>query len=46
MALSSATVVANSLLLGRYRPRFAATKPKEEKIYSEKELKNVYAEAT
>src|ERR687891_282896 len=38
MALSSASVVGNSLLLGRYRPRFAATtKPKIKQIYTEKE---------
>ncbi|HJU34998.1 MAG TPA: heavy metal translocating P-type ATPase [Nitrososphaera sp.] len=44
MALSSVTVVGNSLLLGRYRPRFAAVKPKQEqKIYSDKELEQVYS---
>src|SRR5919202_915495 len=32
MAMSSASVVANSLLLGRYKPRFAATKPVSEQI--------------
>jgi Cu+-exporting ATPase len=34
MAVSSVTVVGNSLLLGRYRPRFAAVKPKQEQICS------------
>jgi Cu+-exporting ATPase len=45
MALSSVTVVGNSILLGRYRPpHYAATKPKEEQQrYSDKELKSVYA---
>ena len=42
MALSSVTVVGNSILLGRYRPRYAATKPKEEQVYSNRELKSVY----
>lgn len=45
MALSSVTVVGNSILLGRYRPpHYAATKPKEEQQrHSDKELKSVYA---
>jgi Cu+-exporting ATPase len=42
MALSSVTVVGNSILLGRYTPRYAAAKPKEEHVYSDRELKNVY----
>ncbi len=42
MALSSVTVVGNSILLGRYRPRYAAVKPKEEQVYSDRELKSVY----
>jgi P-type Cu+ transporter len=46
MALSSVTVVGNSLLLGRYKPKFAVTKPKSGQIYTEKELKEVYMEAT
>ena len=45
MALSSVTVVGNSMLLGRYRPRFAAAKP-EEQVYTGKELKEVYTEVT
>src|SRR3712207_1606999 len=44
MALSSVTVVGNSILLGRYRPRYVAIKPKEDKQYSDKELKSVYAQ--
>ncbi|HEY6757771.1 MAG TPA: heavy metal translocating P-type ATPase [Nitrososphaera sp.] len=47
MALSSVTVVGNSILLGRYKPRYvaAAKKPKvEQQVYSDKEeLKSVYA---
>jgi P-type Cu+ transporter len=46
MALSSVSVVANSLLLGRYRPKFAAIKLKDEQIYTGKELKEVYTETT
>ncbi|HYY40790.1 MAG TPA: HAD-IC family P-type ATPase [Nitrososphaera sp.] len=46
MALSSVTVVGNSLLLGRYKPKFAVIKPKSDQIYTEKELKEVYTEAT
>lgn len=42
MALSSVTVVGNSMLLGRYRPRYAAAKPKEQQVYSDRELKGVY----
>ncbi len=42
MAMSSVTVVGNSLLLGRYRPRYVAGKPKEEHVYSNIELKRVY----
>jgi Cu+-exporting ATPase len=33
MAMSSVSVVSNSLLLGRYLPRFAAIKPRQEQIY-------------
>lgn len=44
MAMSSVSVVGNSLLLGRYMPRFAAIKPREEQVYSDKELKQVYTE--
>src|ERR687895_212569 len=44
MALSSVTVVGNSILLGRYKPRYVAIKPKEDQQYSDKELKSVYAQ--
>ena len=44
MALSSVTVVGNSMLLGRYRPRYAAAKPKREQIYTDRELKEIYTE--
>ena len=46
MALSSVTVVGNSILLGRYRPRYAAAKPKEQQVYSDRELKSVYASSS
>ncbi|MCI0558096.1 MAG: heavy metal translocating P-type ATPase [Nitrososphaera sp.] len=39
MALSSVTVVGNSILLGRYRPKFAAGMTEEGKFYPESELK-------
>jgi len=46
MAMSSVTVVGNSLLLGRYKPKFAiSTKKKmkeKEKIYSNEDIKEVY----
>src|ERR687896_229817 len=44
MALSSVTVVGNSILLGRYRPRYVAATPKEEQQHSDKEQKSVYAQ--
>ena len=46
MALSSVTVVGNSILLGRYRPRYAASKPKEQQVYSDRELKSVYTSSS
>jgi P-type Cu+ transporter len=51
MAMSSVTVVSNSLLLGRYKPKFAATmknKPKyqEGEVYSNKEFKEAYLPGT
>ena len=40
MAMSSVTVVGNSLMLGRYRPKFEVTKKKEkEKVYSNRDIK-------
>jgi P-type Cu+ transporter len=41
MAMSSATVVGNSILLARYRSRFAVTKPKTEQVYSKKAFKEI-----
>jgi P-type Cu+ transporter len=48
MAMSSVTVVGNSLLLGRYKPKFGVRKStkKEEVIYSDKDLKQVYLPST
>jgi P-type Cu+ transporter len=43
MAMSSVTVVGNSILLGRYKPRFAANKPKGEEIYITRDLKEAYS---
>jgi Cu+-exporting ATPase len=43
MAMSSVSVVSNSLLLGRYAPKFAADRPREE-IHSDRELQEVYTE--
>ena len=43
MAMSSVTVVGNSILLGRYKPRFAKKKPDREEIYSKKDLKQAYS---
>jgi P-type Cu+ transporter len=43
MAMSSVTVVGNSILLGRYKPRFAAKKPKGEEIYITRDLKEAYS---
>jgi len=43
MALSSVTVVANSILLSRYKPKLAQTKPEQkERVYTEREMKQVY----
>jgi Cu+-exporting ATPase len=42
MAMSSVTVVGNSILLGRYKPRFAIRKTKQKEIYSNKDLKQAY----
>jgi Cu+-exporting ATPase len=45
MAMSSVSVVSNSLLLGRYVPRFATAKSGQEQFHADKELKEVYTEA-
>jgi Cu+-exporting ATPase len=42
MAMSSVTVVGNSILLGRYKPRFAIRKTKQKENYSNKDLKQAY----
>jgi Cu+-exporting ATPase len=43
MAMSSVTVVGNSILLGRYKPKFAGKKPKREEIYTSDDLKRTYS---
>jgi Cu+-exporting ATPase len=43
MAMSSVTVVGNSILLGRYKPRFAHAKPRKEELYTDKDLKKAYS---
>jgi Cu+-exporting ATPase len=45
MAMSSITVVGNSILLGRYKPRFATTKQKrkEGQIYTDEDFKKAYS---
>jgi Cu+-exporting ATPase len=47
MAMSSVTVVGNSILLGRYKPKFAIaprkqSKEEREEIYSNRDLKETY----
>ena len=50
MAMSSVTVVGNSILLGRYKPRFAVSRrsrrEEEGEISSKEDLKRVYAPTT
>ena len=43
MAMSSVTVVGNSILLGRYKPRFAGKKPKGKEIYTSDDLKKAFS---
>jgi Cu+-exporting ATPase len=43
MAMSSVTVVGNSILLGRYKPRFAPAKPRKEEVYTGEDLKKAYS---
>jgi Cu+-exporting ATPase len=43
MAMSSVTVVGNSILLGRYKPKFAIARPKREEIYTTEDLKKAYS---
>jgi hypothetical protein len=48
MAMSSVTVVGNSILLGRYKPRFATArlKRREGHINTDKDFKNYYSVQT
>jgi P-type Cu+ transporter len=43
MAMSSVSVVGNSISLGRYKPGFAPTKPKREEIYTDEDFKKAYS---
>ena len=43
MAMSSVTVVGNSILLGRYKPRFALAKPSREELYTDEDIKKAYS---
>ena len=43
MAMSSVTVVGNSILLGRYKPRFAPVKSRKEEVYTDEDLKEAYS---
>jgi Cu+-exporting ATPase len=43
MAMSSVTVVGNSILLGRYKPRIANKKLKDETIYPPGDVKEAYS---
>ena len=42
MAMSSVTVVGNSILFERYKPKFAITKKKKEKLYFNRDLNEAY----
>jgi Cu+-exporting ATPase len=42
MAMSSVTVVGNSILLGRYKARFTIRKTRQKEIYSNEDLKQAY----
>jgi Cu+-exporting ATPase len=51
MAMSSVTVVGNSILLGRYKPKFAEERKgqiryRDRETYSEKDLKEVFLSKT
>jgi hypothetical protein len=51
MAMSSVTVVSNSILLGRYKPRLVGERKeklghKEQENYSEKDVKEVFVSKT
>jgi cation transport ATPase len=42
MAMSSVTVVGNSILLGRYKPKLGSKKPDRETIHTNEDLKEAY----
>jgi P-type Cu+ transporter len=42
MAMSSVTVVGNSILLGRYKPRSADDKPKRDELHTDEDFKRAY----
>lgn len=46
MAMSSVSVVANSLLLGRFKPRFAASTPKKKELIHTEEKREELKEAS
>lgn len=43
MAMSSVTVVGNSILLGRYKPRSADDKPKRDELHTDEDFKKAYS---
>ena len=43
MAMSSVTVVGNSILLGRYKPRSADDKPKRDVLHTDTDFKRAYS---
>ncbi len=43
MAMSSVTVVGNSILLGRYKPRSANIKPKRDELHTGEDFKRAYS---
>ncbi|MGC2574376.1 MAG: hypothetical protein WA364_22910 [Candidatus Nitrosopolaris sp.] len=43
MAMSSVTVVGNSILLGRYKPRSADYKPKRDELHTDEDFKMAYS---
>jgi P-type Cu+ transporter len=43
MAMSSVTVVGNSILLGRYKPRSTNNKPKRDELHTDEDFKRTYS---
>jgi P-type Cu+ transporter len=43
MAMSSVTVVGNSILLGRYKPRSGNNKPKRDELLTDEDFKRAYS---